>query len=480
MTVSTTITRVAYMGDGSTTSFPITFPFFEAGDIQVLERVVATGQETAKLPGTHYTVAGGGGSTGTVTASSPPGGTVEWIIRRQTPRTQLIDYTSNDSFPAESHEKGLDRTAMRDQEMTEELARALQLPATDSPSLTTTLPSSVDRANRYLKFDASGNPVVAQDVTIGVLSLPVSIGDGGTGASNAAAARGALAAAGIADNNQFTGDNGFRGAFSIESTDAGAGEGPVAALDRLSATPAANDFLGALALRGRDSGGNLLSYAKLAAEIIDPADTSEDGRLSLQVTIAGTLATRAYVGAGVVVGSPTGADRGAGTINAQAIYVNGVPLSLAVSYAKLSYTVASGVNGGNMTSGSWQTLTLNTKDHDAGGIVTLASNQFTLGAGTYRIGAHMTLWGGGSGNKVSTRLRNMTDSTTTIVGSASEASWNGVDPNHSYLGGELTIAGSKTFQLQYRSTDNVTNGLGLANSLGENEVYRIVELWKVA
>lgn len=480
MTVSTTITRVTYAGDGSTTSFPVTFPFFDASDIRVIERVVATGQESPKQLGVDYTVAGGAGATGSVTATSAPAGSVEWVIRRQTPRTQLIDYTSNDSFPAESHEKGLDRSAMRDQEMTEELARALQLPITDSPSLSTTLPSSVDRANRYLKFDASGNPIAAQDVTIGVLSLPVSIADGGTGASNAAAARAALAAAGLADNNQFTGNNSFRGAFAIESTDAGAGEGPIATLDRLSATPAANDAIGAVALRGRDSGGTLLTYAKLAGEIIDPTDASEDGRLLLQTAIASTLATRAYVGDGVVVGNPTGADKGAGTINAQAIYANGAPVSPVISYAKLSYAVSNGTNGGNLASGSWQTLTLNTEDNDAGGIVTLAANQFTLGLGTYRFAGQATFWGVGTANKVSTRLRNITDGTTAIVGSASEASWNQVDPNHSYLAGEITIAGTKTFELQYRSGANVTNGLGLANSFGENEVYRILQIWKVA
>jgi hypothetical protein len=190
MTVSTTTTRVAYVGDGATTAFAVTFPFFNAEDLEVIERTIASGAEATKLLATDYNVIGGNGATGTVTATAAPSATVQWIVRRRTPLTQLIDYTSNDSFPAESHEKGLDRGVMRDQEAAEELSRALRLPKTDSPSLSTTLPSSVDRANRYLKFDASGNPIVAEDVAIGTLSLPVAIADGGTGATSAAPARG--------------------------------------------------------------------------------------------------------------------------------------------------------------------------------------------------------------------------------------------------------------------------------------------------
>ena len=46
MTVSTTTTKAIYNGDGSTTAFPTTFEFFDAADIEVIERVIATGAET--------------------------------------------------------------------------------------------------------------------------------------------------------------------------------------------------------------------------------------------------------------------------------------------------------------------------------------------------------------------------------------------------------------------------------------------------
>ncbi|MEX2297648.1 MAG: hypothetical protein WD715_09540, partial [Dongiaceae bacterium] len=108
MTVSTITSRVSYTGDGITVAFAVPFPFFNASDLVITERVIATGAETIKAFGTHYTVAGGAGGTGTVTALSAPVNTVQWIIFRAVPFTQLTEYVSNDGFPAESHEAGLD------------------------------------------------------------------------------------------------------------------------------------------------------------------------------------------------------------------------------------------------------------------------------------------------------------------------------------------------------------------------------------
>lgn len=111
--------------------------------------------------------------------------------------------------------------------------------------------------------------------------------------------------------------------YKLLSTDAGASAGPAFTLDRNSASPAASDVLGAVTYRGRDSAGNAETYAQTQAEIVDATSTSEDGKWAIQTVVAGTLATRAYVAQGVVVGSPTGTDKGAGTINvASGLYDN--------------------------------------------------------------------------------------------------------------------------------------------------------------
>lgn len=103
--------------------------------------------------------------------------------------------------------------------------------------------------------------------------------------------------------------------------------GPFLALDRRSPSPAANDYLGLIAFYGRDSVDAETLYAYIAAQIVDPTNGSEDGQITFATMVAGTLANRMYLAQGLVVGSPTGADKGAGTINATAVYDDNVLLT---------------------------------------------------------------------------------------------------------------------------------------------------------
>ena len=197
MTVSTTTTKAIYNGDGSATAFPTTFEFFDDTDIEVIERAVSTGAETVKTLSTDYTVSGGNGATGTVNAVTAPASTVQWAIRRKTPLTQQIDYVENDDFPAETHEQGLDRGVMIAQERQEELDRALKFPVSDAASLDPEIPNSVDRASKFLGFDASGDSIATAGSvdTIAVSTFMQTVVDD----ADAAAARATLGA-GVLDN----------------------------------------------------------------------------------------------------------------------------------------------------------------------------------------------------------------------------------------------------------------------------------------
>lgn len=73
----------------------------------------------------------------------------------------------------------------------------------------------------------------------------------------------------------------------LQSSDAGAAMGPYLLTERLSPSPAANDILGGIVVRGRDSGGFAADYAKMYGWISDPTDGSEDGVLSLTAIVAG-------------------------------------------------------------------------------------------------------------------------------------------------------------------------------------------------
>ena len=158
MTISSTTNTISYTGTGSATSFAVNYVFFGTGtsaELQVVQVTIATGAETVKTNGTDFTVTGGSGSTGTVTAASPPANTVKWVINRTTTQTQETDYVENDPFPAESHEKALDRLTAVNQEQQRSLGRTAQLPDGYTGTFDPTLPS-LTTANTSLVFSSDG------------------------------------------------------------------------------------------------------------------------------------------------------------------------------------------------------------------------------------------------------------------------------------------------------------------------------------
>jgi hypothetical protein len=147
------------------------------------------------------------------------------------------------------------------------------------------------------------------------------------------------------------------------------------------------------------------------------------------------------------------------------------------SYACIVDQKTANTAGGGFTSGAWRTRDLNTEQADPDGIVSISSNQFTLQAGTYRIRATAP---GAFVAQHKTRLRNITDTTTTLVGSSEYAdnSANG-DQTISVIVGRFTIAAQKTFEIQHQCTSTkATNGLGVAVNFAEVEIYTIVEIIK--
>ena len=193
MTISSTTNTVSYTGNGSTTAFAVPYAFFGTGttsEIQVVEVVIATGVETVKSNGSDFTVSGGSGTTGTVTAATAPASTVKWVINRATTQTQETDYVENDPFPAESHEEALDRLTAIDQEQQRALDRTAQLPDGYTGSFDPTLPTNIT-GNAVLAFNAG-----ATAFEIGPTTSAIS----GAAAAAAAAASSATAAASSASS----------------------------------------------------------------------------------------------------------------------------------------------------------------------------------------------------------------------------------------------------------------------------------------
>lgn len=165
MTISTTTTRTTYNGNGVTTVFTIPFRFLVNGDIVVVS-VSAAGVETTKTLTTDYTLTGAGDDAGgTVTMLVAPANGTRLIIYRDTDIVQETDYISGDPFPAEAHERALDRLTMIAQEISPNIDRAIRVPVGDSSSLNTTLPAAVDRLDKFIVFDATTGATELSTVT---------------------------------------------------------------------------------------------------------------------------------------------------------------------------------------------------------------------------------------------------------------------------------------------------------------------------
>lgn len=132
VTVSTTIARVSYAGNGSTTTFTVPFAFLSSADLRVVKRS-ALGTETLLALTTHYTVSGAGTPAGgSVTLLTTPAAGETITIVRDPVILQATDYLPNDPFPAESHERALDLLTMVGQRLDDRLDRALVLGESDT------------------------------------------------------------------------------------------------------------------------------------------------------------------------------------------------------------------------------------------------------------------------------------------------------------------------------------------------------------
>ena len=144
MTVATTYEPAQYNGNSVTTTFAFPYVFFENADLLVTLTVVSTGVDTVQALNTDYSVTGGDGDDGSITfAVAPPTGT-RVTIELDLPYTQEDDYVENQAFPANTLEAGLDRAAIRDQQLKSSIDRALKYPPTFSGITDTSLPEPVD------------------------------------------------------------------------------------------------------------------------------------------------------------------------------------------------------------------------------------------------------------------------------------------------------------------------------------------------
>lgn len=322
MTISTQTRKTIAAGDGIVTAFNFSFQVRSAADLQIYY-TAADGTLNGPLASTLYSVSlnaipagqlwsAGGSVTYPLSGSAIATGTKLTIVRNVA-LLQSTSFINQGNYFPQSMEQAVDLLTMEMQQVLEIANRALVLPIDSAAG--GSLPNPI--AGYALGWDPTAT-FITNLADVGNVTIPISIVQGGTGATSASTALAALGGLPLTGGT-MTGD------LTIVSTDAGAGLGPSLNLFRDSASPAANDIIGLQNYTGRTSTGVALSYASINTIIIDPTNGTEDAALQLATRIAGTKANRFLFGAGLYSVNATSGDTGADTFNSGGgYYVNGV------------------------------------------------------------------------------------------------------------------------------------------------------------
>lgn len=163
MLVDNDILRARYVANGTTTDFAIPFPFLDETHIIVYTRLDEADEPISPA---SYVVEGAGESGGGTLKFrvAPTSGTVI-VILRNVPITQMYDYTELDNFPAESHENGLSKRCMVEQQLAEGLERAIKLDITD-PRTPKQFRDDLFAAMEQARKDAEHTSKYVQDIPV--------------------------------------------------------------------------------------------------------------------------------------------------------------------------------------------------------------------------------------------------------------------------------------------------------------------------
>ena len=139
-----------------------------------------------------------------------------------------------------------------------------------------------------------------------------------------------------------------------------------------------------------------------------------------------------------------------------------------MSYANLGYVLPSGTSAGSNTINAWTQYPINTEISDSDGVVTLASNQFQVNAGTLEFhiasGLHNT-----GGSRIC--LYNVTQDNFVKIGTS-------LTGHPAVITGHTDSNGSDWYEVRYYTlTYNAGDGLGRQVGTGQDELYLDVNLW---
>ena len=162
MTVSSTVTKRQLAGDGNTKTFPINnIKIFVKTDVEVFADVIGNGLEVLLVLDSDYQINNIDSENESfnvvfITTLAPQSNT-NVTVDRVIPQTQSTDYVENDNFPAETHERGLDRVTLLAQQLAGSLELVITLPVTTF-GVSLVLPGPV--ADQFLAWNSTATALI--------------------------------------------------------------------------------------------------------------------------------------------------------------------------------------------------------------------------------------------------------------------------------------------------------------------------------
>ena len=167
----TTSTAGPFTCNAVTVAFPFSFKIIAATDLVVVKRNVSSGVLTTLTNVTDYTVAGMGGSSGTVTLTSGSKCDAAYTltITRTTPLTQTTSFTTQGAYLPKTHETALDKLTLGLQDYAR-LASALVGPQgpqgeVGAPGTVTAASGLILQSNGF-NITLTGPPTLAVDYAL--------------------------------------------------------------------------------------------------------------------------------------------------------------------------------------------------------------------------------------------------------------------------------------------------------------------------
>lgn len=172
-TVPATETKRQYFTcNGSTTTFTFTAPCNSSDDIQVILRLISTGDPTPQTEDIDYNIAYTGSSYlegGVVTMGTAPASTYQLVIVREIVQTQE---TASGAITPISVVAALDKLTREIQDIRYDLTyRYLRIPQTDADTLDMEYPNSISRADKNATWDSDGNPTATSQLVTGTANI---------------------------------------------------------------------------------------------------------------------------------------------------------------------------------------------------------------------------------------------------------------------------------------------------------------------